>query len=169
MIILLGIGLMTSCSVICHVISYVFCLAIVQAISHVIVHGIWYDMSNVIGYTIRDISIGYSIGYVTCNASNIPLACAFASNIFGLDLRHCLRILMSGFCTSCALCVAGTRKSTVFKTAAKSLIYLANCGLKSHFTWHFCPWKIQAFSLAKTITGRSSSPIRARGWMAAET
>ena len=52
-------------------------------------------MSKVIGYTIRDISIGYSIGYVTCNASNIPLACAFAWNIFGLDLRHCLRILMS--------------------------------------------------------------------------
>ena len=97
MIILLGIGLMTSCSVICHVIGYVFCLAIVQAISHVIVYGIWYDMSNVIGYTIRDISIGYSIGYVTCNASNIPLACAFASNIFGLDLRHCLRILLSDF------------------------------------------------------------------------
>ena len=94
------IGLMTSCSVICHVIGYVFCLAIVQAISHVIVYGIWYDMSNVIGYTIRDISIGYSIGYVTCNASNIPLACAFASNIFGLDLRHCLRILLSDFCRS---------------------------------------------------------------------
>ena len=57
-------------------------------------------MSKVIGYTIRDISIGYSIGYVTCNASNIPLACAFASNIFGLDLRHCLRILLSDFCRS---------------------------------------------------------------------
>ena len=52
-------------------------------------------MSKVIGYTIRDISIVYSIGYVTCSASNIPVACAFAWNIFGLDLRHCLRILMS--------------------------------------------------------------------------
>ena len=62
------------CCVLCHVVGYVFCLVNVYAISDVIGYGIWWDMSNAIGYTIGDNSIGYSIGYVTCNAYNISSA-----------------------------------------------------------------------------------------------